>query len=98
MQRKERGGRRPKTPAPRQAPLAVAAHDDATRPYDPLASDTVDALIAAALELLADSGVAFEQGSAALDFLRAGGCEISPDGVVRIDRARLLCQERAALG
>lgn len=90
MQRKERGGRRPKTPAPRQAPLAVAAHDDATRPYDPLASDTVDALIAAALELLADSGVAFEQGSAALDFLRAGGCEISPDGVVRIDRALVL--------
>jgi trimethylamine:corrinoid methyltransferase-like protein len=56
------------------------------RPYSPLPAATADLLIDAALELLAESGVAFEVGSEALDILRRGGCSASADGVVRMDR------------
>ncbi len=87
MERKERVGHRPKAMAAPQAPAVIPAHDFATRPYEPLVGDTIDVLIESALELLAESGVAFEVGSAAVHYLRAGGCEISADGVVRMDRA-----------
>jgi trimethylamine:corrinoid methyltransferase-like protein len=76
--------RRPQAPTP--APTAIGPHDSATLPYAALGADVPDTLINAALELLADSGVAFEPGSAALDYLVRGGCSVSADGIVRMDR------------
>ena len=61
-------------------------HDGATSPYAPLSEAGIDRLINAALELLAESGVAFEPGSAALDYLQDGGCELLPDGIVKMPR------------
>ena len=86
MSRKESPARRPRRAAAEPATTYMGPHDATLRPYDPLAEGTADLLIDAALELLADSGVAFEVGSEALSILRAGGCPATDDGVVRMDR------------
>jgi trimethylamine:corrinoid methyltransferase-like protein len=54
-----------------------------------VADPVPETLIEAALELLEASGAAFEPGSAALDYLRAGGCEVLPDGIVKLPRERV---------
>ncbi len=61
-------------------------HDGATRPYEPLADESIDRLLDGAYTLMQDCGVAFEVGSEALEILAGAGCRVSVDGVVRFDR------------
>jgi trimethylamine--corrinoid protein Co-methyltransferase len=86
MSRKESTGRRPRRSESVPTGIYTGPHDAMLRPYDPLAEATADLLVEAALELLADSGAAFEVGSQAIEILRRGGCAVSDDGVVRMDR------------
>jgi len=86
MSRKESTSRRPRRAAPEAAAVYRGPHDATLQPYDPLGTATADLLIDAALELLAESGVGFEVGSEALSILRAGGCEATADGIVRMER------------
>lgn len=86
MQREARPGRRSR-PVTAVAPARDAGlHRGPTAPYAPLPQDTVVQLVDAALELMADSGVAFEPGSEAITHFASAGCRISDDGVVRFDR------------
>jgi trimethylamine:corrinoid methyltransferase-like protein len=68
-------------------------HADLTPAYDPVAASDVERLIDAALQLLRDSGCAFEPGTEAIGLLQAAGCDVSGDGIVRFDPALV----RAAL-
>ncbi|HYB33161.1 MAG TPA: trimethylamine methyltransferase family protein, partial [Steroidobacteraceae bacterium] len=77
-----------------QTPSDAGLHHGLTAAYEPIAAQGAQRLIDAALTLLHDSGVAFEPGSAALDILRAGGCDVAADGVVRFEPALV----RDALG
>ena len=86
MSRPEFASRRPRRAAPAPATVYTGPHDATLQSYDPLGTATADLLIDAALELLAESGVAFEVGSEALEILRAGGCTATADGIVRMDR------------
>ena len=61
-----------------------AAHSGASEPYNPLSHSDVLRILDAALHLLAESGACFEPGTEADDLLRAAGCQVSGDGVVRI--------------
>ena len=86
MQRALRTGRRPRPPAAEnQTPLDAGLHHGATAPYEPIPAGQVEQLIDAALVLMRDSGVAFEPGSEGLAILRAAGCAVSADGVVRFE-------------
>ncbi len=86
MQRPLRSGRRPR-PASHAAPEVrdVGLHAGATAPYEPISAGQAQRLIDSALTLMRDSGVAFEPGSEALQFLRAAGCAVSDEGVVRFE-------------
>ena len=59
-------------------------HSGATAPYNPLTSQEVDRILAAAIYLLAESGVCFEPGTEADSLLSTAGCALSGDGIVRI--------------
>ena len=101
MQRPLRTGRRPRPPvAENRAPLDVGLHHGATAPYEPLPPEHAQQLIDAALILMRDSGVAFELGSERLAILRAAGCPVSEDGVVRFEpdhvREALQCVAKSA--
>jgi trimethylamine---corrinoid protein Co-methyltransferase len=86
MLQRERGFRRAHRKEVTPARSSTERHDLKTRPYEPLNSGVPDILINAALELLETSGVAFEVGSKAIDYLRSGGCDVSADGIVRMVR------------
>jgi trimethylamine---corrinoid protein Co-methyltransferase len=75
-------------------PGDVGLHHGLTAAYAPLPAEQAQRLIDSALMLLKDSGVVFEPGTEALDILRAGGCDVAADGVVRFDPALV----RDALG
>lgn len=90
MLQTERVSRRPRRSEVAHTPSANGCHDLNTKPYAPLADSVPDTLVNAALELLAQSGVAFEPGSRAIDYLRAGGCQVGIDGIVRMERALVL--------
>ncbi|HEY2339618.1 MAG TPA: trimethylamine methyltransferase family protein, partial [Steroidobacteraceae bacterium] len=95
MQRATRSSRRPRPPAPAdQGVQDIGLHHGATAPYEPIGTEQAERLIDAALVLMRDSGVAFEPGSEALGILRASGCAVSEDGVVRFEPERV----RDALG
>jgi len=95
MQRATRSSRRPRPPAPAdQGVQDIGLHHGATAPYEPIGAEQAERLIDAALVLMRDSGVAFEPGSEALGILRASGCAVSEDGVVRFEPERV----RHALG
>ena len=95
MQRAVRTGRRPVKPTPQaQAVIDVGLHDSMTAPYQPIPPEQAQRLIDATVILMRDSGIAFEPGSAAVDILRAAGCAVSDDAVVRFDPDRV----RDALG
>jgi len=95
MQRATRSSRRPRPPAAAdQAVQDIGLHHGATAPYEPIGAEQAERLIDAALILMRDSGVAFEAGSEALGILRASGCAVSEDGVVRFEPERV----RDALG
>ena len=86
MQTGARISRRPRrAPAEREA-LDRGLHQGATGPSQPLPDDLAQQLIDGALTLMSDSGVAFEVGSEAVQFLRAGGCAGDAEGVVRFDQ------------
>jgi len=90
MQRAVRTGRRPVKPATQpQSVLDAGLHDAMTAPYQPIPPEHAQRLIDATLDLLRDSGVAFEPGSAALDILRSSGCAVSDDAVVRFEPDRV---------
>jgi trimethylamine--corrinoid protein Co-methyltransferase len=69
-------------------------HAEHTPAYELLRQRDVELLIEAALQLLRDTGCAFEPGTEAIDLLSAAGCNASADGIVRFDPALV----RAALG
>jgi trimethylamine--corrinoid protein Co-methyltransferase len=77
-----------------QTPADPGLHRGLTAAYEPLPAEQAQRLIDAALILLKDSGVVFEPGTEAIDILRAGGCDVAADGVVRFDPALV----RDALG
>jgi trimethylamine:corrinoid methyltransferase-like protein len=85
MMREARITRRPIRPVPVIAPSDPGLHQGATAPYEPLSPDVADQLIEAALRLMRESGVAFDLDSEAPDILRAAGCGVAADGVVRFD-------------
>jgi trimethylamine---corrinoid protein Co-methyltransferase len=90
MQRPLRTGRRPRPAVvAADAPSDVGLHHGATAPYEPISAAQAERLIDGALILLRDSGVAFEAGSEALAILRASGCAVSDDGVVRFEPERV---------
>lgn len=66
------------------APDDRGLHLGPTAPYAPLSDAEVTRIIDTTCQLLADSGVVFEPGTEADDLLRAAGCSLSPDGLVRI--------------
>jgi trimethylamine:corrinoid methyltransferase-like protein len=90
MQRPLRSGRRPRPPAA-ASPTVVdrGRHDAATAAYAPIPAEQAERLIDSTLILLRDCGVAFEAGSEALEILRAPGCTVSEDGVVRFEPERV---------
>ena len=95
MQRVLRTGRRPRQSAAQaQAAADVGLHYGATAPYEPISAEQGQRLVDAALILMRDCGVAFEPGCEALEILRACGCAVSDDGVVRFEPERV----RDALG
>ncbi len=57
--------------------------DGALQPYQPLSGDSVDQVIGAALELLRDTGVGFDPDPKVLDLFSKGGCQVSPQGLVK---------------
>ncbi|MGA2398038.1 MAG: trimethylamine methyltransferase family protein [Steroidobacteraceae bacterium] len=69
-------------------------HAEHTPAYDLLPKHDVELLIDAALQLLRDTGCAFEPGTEAIGLLSAAGCDVSAEGIVRFDPALV----RAALG
>lgn len=71
----------------------IGLHHGATAPYDPLPAELAERLIEGALNLLHESGAAFDPDSQAPAILRAGGCDVSSDGTVRFAPALV----RAAL-
>ncbi len=62
-------------------------HHGPTAPYSPLTELQLDDIFAAALTLLAETGVGFEPGTGADAMFRNAGCGISGDGIVRIPAA-----------
>ena len=93
MMRETRATRRAR-PASREAGATDRGlHLGATAPYAPLPAAAVEQLVDGALELMRDSGVAFEAGSEAVALFRAAGCDVAGDGVVRFEPALV----RAAL-
>jgi trimethylamine---corrinoid protein Co-methyltransferase len=86
MQRPLRTGRRPRPlSAPTQEVTDIGLHAGATAAYEPIGAEQAQRLIDATLILMRDSGVAFELGSEGLEILRASGCAVSDEGVVRFD-------------
>ncbi|HUX74835.1 MAG TPA: trimethylamine methyltransferase family protein [Steroidobacteraceae bacterium] len=79
--------RRPQPAAAAPAPIDRGLHGGLTRPYELLPAQEVDRLIESACALLRDTGCVFEPGTEAIDLLRAAGCPVSGDGVVRFDPA-----------
>lgn len=59
-------------------------HHGPTAPYSPLTEQQLDEVFAAALTLLAETGIVFEPGTEADAMFRNAGCSISEDGIVRI--------------
>jgi len=57
--------------------------DGALQPYQPLSGDGVDRVVDAALELLRDTGVGFDPDPKVLDLFDQGGCDVSPQGLVK---------------
>ncbi len=84
--RGKRGSRRARAAEVKPKPETDGRHNAATQPYEFFADGTLDSLIESATELLAESGVAFSPGSAALDYLQKGGCEIASEGIVKMPR------------
>ena len=85
MTRQSTRNRRP-APAP-AARIERGLHGGLTNPYEMLSEHDVDRLIESAYALLRDTGCGFEPGTEAIDLLRAAGCAVSGDGVVRFDPA-----------
>jgi trimethylamine--corrinoid protein Co-methyltransferase len=85
MQREARSSRRPRPAAVDSRPVDAGLHLGPTAAYAPLPVAIVEQLIDGALELMADSGVAFEPGTEAIDLFRAAGCNVGDDGVVRFE-------------
>jgi trimethylamine:corrinoid methyltransferase-like protein len=67
----------------------VGLHHGATAPYEPISAEQAQQLIDSAMILMRDCGVAFEPGSEALSILRAAGCAVTDDGVVRFEPERV---------
>jgi trimethylamine--corrinoid protein Co-methyltransferase len=59
-------------------------HAGRTEPYQPLSQAEATRILDAAIRLLAESGASFEAGTEADALLRAAGCTVSADGIVRI--------------
>ena len=78
-------GRRRRAAIAASEPIDPGLHDAATAPYQPLPTAQVEQLVEATLTLMRDSGVAFEPGSEALTILRASGCAVDEEGVVRFE-------------
>jgi len=83
MEREARTTRRPRRAVVEQKAVDVGLHDGPTAPYEPLSEALAQELIAGALALMRESGVAFEPGSEAIELLRSVDCEVSADGIVR---------------
>ena len=84
--RGKRGSRRARAAEVKPKPEVDGRHNAATQPYEFFADGTPDSLIESATELLAESGVGFSPGSAALEYLQKGGCEIASEGIVKMPR------------
>jgi len=99
--RPARVNKRPARGTHTATPTAPGLHFGATAPYEPLRGDVAEQLIQATLELLGQSGVAFDPDSEAPALLRAAGCDVSADGTARFPaslvRAALASTARQAL-
>ena len=87
MQETQIRRRRPRAPVTAPSVRDRGRHADYTPAYDLLPKSDVELLIDAALQLLRDTGCAFEPGTEAIDLFKAAGCDVSADGVVRFDPA-----------
>lgn len=90
MLQKDRISRRPRRAEVAPTLNQRIPHDLNTSPYAPMTDKVPDVLVNAALELLATSGVAFEPGSRAIDYLRKGGCHVDDEGIVQMPRELVL--------
>ena len=82
--RGKRGSRRARALEVKPTPEVDGRHNAATQPYDFFADGVAENLIEFAIELLVESGVGFTPGSAALDYLEKGGCDLSSEGIVKM--------------
>lgn len=87
MPRESTRNRRPRAPRTAPAPIERGRHGGLTNPYGLLPQEHIELLIESAYALLRDTGCAFEPGTEAIDLLKAAGCEVDDDGVVRFDPA-----------
>ena len=87
MRQRMRTTGRPRPAAAGSAAVDPGLHHGPTAAYEPVPADVAERLIDGALVLMRDSGVGFEPGTEAVDLLRAAGCTVSADGVVRFDPA-----------
>lgn len=86
--RRRKSARASKIEAVREAEKVDRTQDiglveTALPPYHPLHDDSAEQVVAAALELLRDTGIGFDSGSEALEIFEQAGCQIGPDAVVR---------------
>jgi len=86
MMRQSTSSRRPRARRTGDAALVDRGlHGRLTRPYELLSVQDVELLVESAHALLRDTGCVFEPGTEAVDLLRAAGCAVGGDGVVRFD-------------
>ena len=57
----------------------------ATQPHDPLPEADARRLVEAALQILRDTGVKFDPDRRVMDLFSAAGCDVSADGLVKLD-------------
>lgn len=62
-------------------------HFGPTPAYGPLSEPDIAKIIDTAVSLMESSGIVFEPGTEADDLLRAAGCELGEDGIVKIPEA-----------
>lgn len=88
--------------APVEAAMPVGLHLGPTQPYSPVRDEDAERIINAAFRLVSEIGVRFEPGTEADQLLAAAGCDVQPDGVIRIPvavmkRALASCAKSATL-
>jgi len=77
----------PASPTAPSTPVDRGLHHGPTAPYEAISADKIDRIIEGAIRVLHESGVVFERGSEALALLRAAGCQVIDECIVRFEPA-----------